>query len=557
MRSYLVGFAVLWVWAGGALALESLEQSDDKVNKPNRRTNDGISPRQPSSSPFGLNKNLHPRQELNDLPDPNPNGLQMISFNVQPDVYNNDPVALRKNPTRLHQEYFCYWRTPKEGFNAAIGYGALTSYLRDYPTERCNGPGGFCTPVYCNDNYIVAVCNWGDTPWSLPCYDVVTQARDILVAAGNRDMSRWDIGFTGRSERQKINDRKKMCIPHASVWTPEMIGYTWFNANPHFQVQLYYGFNSDIFGCTRTSGRILDLVVADAPLSQEEYLDKWYGVPLLNDTDSTDTSGGSNPKPGAPMKTLNGTRTSDSSKSGTLPLPLENSVPGYVGPNLKDYNPIDSIPPQELAGWKWQQQLKSLGVSQSKSATASPPQKTGKAKIYPDWYSKSFQVIPSTKAKTRAYGGGWVKDSSGTSTSMDPVAAEETGTLQAASLEEEVTPTSNSPIAVKTGQGTAKTTGHNTVTTPAPTRANDPQETETELSTDKSAKGDGSSKLAGEKTIKGESEKTGEGRENTARPTSTPVISQSVPAAATTLPPSAPPTTIVTSIRNKPQSDIS
>ncbi|KAK6542453.1 hypothetical protein TWF694_006407 [Orbilia ellipsospora] len=550
MKSYFVGIAVLWAWAGGAFALEPLERRNDQANSPGGSKDNGISPRQPAPNPFDRNKNLTPRQELNNLPDPNPNGLQMISFNVQPDVYNNDPIVLRKNPTRLHQEYFCHWRSPKDGFSFTWGFGKMNSYLRTYPTERCNGPGGFCTPVWCGDGYMVAVCNWSDTPWSVPCYEIVTQARDILIAVANRNMYRWEQGLAhdqsyvgGRSERQKINDQKKICIPHASVWTPEMIGYTWFNANPHYQVQLYYGFTSDIFKCSPLGG-LLDLVAADGPLTQEQYLDKWYNVPSLDDTNSTDTSsGGSNPKPSAPKKGLNGTISSGSSKSGTLPLPMDGSVPGYRGPNLKDYDPVDSIPPQEMAAWRWKQQLKSLGVTQSTSATAPPPQNTTVPKKFPDWYSKKFPVIPPKKSKTRAYRGG--RSSGGTSTSIGQVDAEETGASEPTSVEKNVKPTGDSVAVVKTSQGTTKMTSHKTVTTPAPTTA--ARETQSTSST----KGDKASKSASRKSnIEVNQKETGENN-STVVSASITAITPSVPPAATSQPPSASPTTIVTSVRNK------
>ncbi|KAF3902273.1 hypothetical protein ABW20_dc0104187 [Dactylellina cionopaga] len=424
MRSSLILTVVLWQWASSVFGVHESEtykfnaydrravEENDNGNRPtdtwlgahratvNRfakyRTVAGSTDGNPTPKRSGVNLgHIERRADPNDPP-------QVMSFNMQPMAQENDPYAARKNPARLHQEYFCHWRSTKPGFDLLNAHNYLSSYLNSYPTDMCSGPGGFCTPVWCKDRYIVAVCNWNDKPWQIPCFDVINQARDIIVAIANRDPDLWKNGLhtgTIRSERQQTNDRKKICVDHASVYQPEMLGYTWFNTNPHFQIQLFYGFPPERITCPKAG--LMDGVVGIA-MSQEDYLEKWYGIPSEKTLAKEDNGGkkddaGKKAKPGAPRP--EGSTPTD---KGTYPLPLDTSVPGYVGPNLKDYDPIEFIPPNEVNQYLHDQWVKSHPpkTADTKTKTAKESGKGSGAKPMPKLEpSDSAKATTTTAAK--------------------------------------------------------------------------------------------------------------------------------------------------------------
>ncbi|EPS38395.1 hypothetical protein H072_7876 [Dactylellina haptotyla CBS 200.50] len=330
---------------------------------------------------------------------------------MQPHVDEDDPVSLRKNPTRNHQEFLCYWRS-QDGFKPQTIYNHLTSYLHQYGTTVCSGPGGFCTMVWCKDNYFISVCNWSDKPWQVMCQDIIRQARDLVVAVNNENEKSWeiqdishgqgdDVLGAGSKERQIANDRKKICQASQAVYHPNMIGLTFFNANPYFQVQLYYQFPSEQIVCPigegdhrdgANPGSIYPEVQGNAK-SQDEYLEKWYNIPSEKTLTGEDGEGSGKAAPG-----LRGNKTkTGGSKSNNLPLPQDYSIPGYRGPNLKDYDPAQFMPPAQAAQWKHEQMLKSLGLTTvktektkaSKGANTSATQGPSLRK-FPSWYTKTF-----------------------------------------------------------------------------------------------------------------------------------------------------------------------
>ncbi|KAF3930058.1 hypothetical protein ABW19_dt0203733 [Dactylella cylindrospora] len=321
-----------------------------------------FSPLKPRSPTSETSKRLYRRQDIEPL--------EIMSFNMQPDVGGDDPVALRKNPARMHQEFFCHWRTPVDNYDIRTAYEVVTDYLEEFPMDYCSGPGGYCTPVYCIQGFLITACNWNDKPWQIFCSDLMTQAQDLVIALSNKDPVLWQDGINqGRSARQKANDQKKLCIDHSSVYTPEMLGYTWFNTNPHFQVRLYYGLQKERVPCLHP-GKMHPDVLGKAK-AQEWYMQEWYGI--LQPGQVEDLLNGTNPNPKRPPGNKPAPTITDrnSTFNGTFPLPVEiptgtGGAANYRGPNLKDYDPLEFIPPGQVG-----QYLYEKGITKKKSKTKS------------------------------------------------------------------------------------------------------------------------------------------------------------------------------------------
>ncbi|KAJ6263975.1 hypothetical protein Dda_0113 [Drechslerella dactyloides] len=423
MRPSFVGFAILSLWASSSFARATTEEEIENLRKLHKwapRAADEYGPPDPnwdedaavrSLSPAAFPDEADASTSSSDHADlkrrDDALSLEIASFNMQPNVVNDDPIALRKNPMRKHQEYFCYWRTPRPGFSPQNAYDAVNGYLETLSIEMCSGPGGYCTPVFCKNHYVVAVCNWNKKPWQLRCYDLMLQARDIAVAVGNNYDELWETGINPTvSEQQKAMDRRKLCVSHSSVYTPEMIGYTFFNTNPHFQIQLYYGFPDDRITCD-TDGTMFNKVVGDAK-SQDDYEWDWFSVATEKKLDeleqeaSKDDKG--NPKPGVnpDLGKKNGTKD-DSGLPSPVEEPKDDGEGGknYKGPNLKDYDPIDFIPPDQVRDWRVEQWRKSHSAeiaSAHKAAHKSRPPKNYTVPTLPP--AKATNSFPAGYAKS-------------------------------------------------------------------------------------------------------------------------------------------------------------
>ncbi|KAK6522320.1 hypothetical protein TWF281_002884 [Arthrobotrys megalospora] len=296
--------------------------------------------------------------------------MNVKSYNIHPDVVNDDPVIVRMNPSREHMEYFCNWRSPRDGFDVRYAYQLFSKMLLDFSrkSSKCSGPANFCTKAVCREGYIVEVCQYGDKPWELPCDDVLDMARDSMMAVGNRDMGIWENGFVDvpRSKQQETNDRKKMCVEHSSVYQPEALVIAFWNANPRFHVRTSYGYPPERISCEQPG---VQYSVMRQAASQEQYLKNWYDRITLAEIEGEEGGGKKNPKPAAKapnsgnVTTENGDEThkgrvfppkgspNDTDAEGlpyyedphgTYPTVVEVvDKSGYRGPAFEDYNPED------------------------------------------------------------------------------------------------------------------------------------------------------------------------------------------------------------------------
>ncbi|KAK6496142.1 hypothetical protein TWF481_002167 [Arthrobotrys musiformis] len=313
-----------------------------------------------------------------------PGLIPAISFNVHLDVVGDDPRVQRKNNARLHWEYFCNYRSPREDFNIRLIYDLLTEYLKNFgaTADWCSGPGDFCTKVWCQGGYFVEVCNYGFTPWQVRCEYFMAAARDLVMAKANTDDRIWEAGFPERprSRQQEINDRKKMCINHESVYQPEAIGIAFWNSLPNFMVRLSYGYPSSRVKCENPG---IQATIHRAAASQKQYLEKWYDKKQLLELDGSDKEGTPNPKPSTPKLDKNPNSTAADAKDnqgewyngqwyplkgsvndtdmfglpywrdpdGVYPnLPNLNDENGYYGPPLSNYDIQDFMVPDSEDG---------------------------------------------------------------------------------------------------------------------------------------------------------------------------------------------------------------
>ncbi|KAK6353579.1 hypothetical protein TWF696_005541 [Orbilia brochopaga] len=427
MRSSIVGLAVLGVWAGSSFARSMPDEEIEALRRRHKwgpRAADEYGPPDPNWDENAAVRDLSPAAFPSDTSDHGTLNrrqlaLEIASYNMQPDVLNADPVAMRKNPPRKHQEYFCYWRTPRPGFSPQNAYDAINVYLSTIPMEMCSGPGGYCTPVYCKNGYVVSVCNWNKKAWQILCYDLMMQARDIAVAVGNNFESLWETGIDPTvSETQLANDRKKICIAHSSVYTPEMIGYTFFNTNPQFQIQLHYGFPDDRITC-EADGKMFPNFVGEVK-RQDDYEWDWYSVATDKKLDELEEQATKEQqrKSGAKPDALPPPKKDNSS----LPLPVEQQPDDgeggqdYKGPNLKDYDPESFIPPDQLDQWRLQQWQKShsaeiasrhkaahKSLTRTRNAKEAPRAKPTKVlNSFPAGYTKSVNSARKAAYRSQA-----------------------------------------------------------------------------------------------------------------------------------------------------------
>lgn len=298
--------------------------------------------------------------------------VQFATFNVNPDIVNGDPNAEAREPPQYHQEYFCHWRSPKEGFNAKDIHRLLTEAIEKEDYDMCSGPGGVCTLIWCNGDYWVTVCDYGDTEWALACADLLIDARNLVVAILNEDDGFWRDGFggeVGRTDQQKVNDQKKICIKNSAVYTPEAIGFTFFNLNPMFRVHLYYRFPAERLLCNEEG---LQGDAIGPAKTQKWYQENYYGIkdwdaePEPDDNKNAQQGPKPGPKPGPnahqpkpvyadPSKVLHNTGKGLGRKEG------------YHGPDLDQYPLEDRLSPEQLDKYyeeRRHNEMRALGMTQ-------------------------------------------------------------------------------------------------------------------------------------------------------------------------------------------------
>ncbi|EWC47785.1 hypothetical protein DRE_02985 [Drechslerella stenobrocha 248] len=426
MKSSVIGLAVLGLWAGSSFGRTAAPIEGEELHRKHKwapRAADELGPPDPDwdedlavrdLSPHAFPVEYDPPPSKNASPDlkrRQANSLEFVSFNMQPDVGNGNPEALRKNPARKHQEFFCHWRTAPEGYDVRTAWEVFSDFLNKFPIDTCSGPGGYCTPIYCMAGYTVAVCNWSNKPWEIRCMDLMLQARDIVTALANRaDKLLWEKGLDStRSDQQRLNDQKKQCISHSSVYNPQMLGYTWFNTNPYFQIQLYYGFPDKVIDCV-SGGNIFPHIKGKAQ-RQDDYLWDWYGILTDRKEEELQNKGGRggndnkkgqtpvNPlKPGAPPPTRTNRTATETDDS--LPLPLEtptgtDGAANYKGPNLHDYDPEDFVPADQVAEWKIEQWRKRIGLDKSWNDTTTNNGDATKTAMLPT-FTEQMSISNST-----------------------------------------------------------------------------------------------------------------------------------------------------------------
>ncbi|RVD90324.1 uncharacterized protein DFL_001296 [Arthrobotrys flagrans] len=392
MKSSSLGLVVLWALAGGTLALNEVDLNGVGRKNLAARDTDAVPGLDLDSSSVDLDEELEDdwdenlairslapeifegqeaQVDVNKLSrrSPTPGLLPAISFNVHPGVTGDGPQEQRKNPAREHWEFLCNWRSPRENFNIRFIYDLLTDYLESYSNlpDWCSGPNNFCTKVWCQHSYFVEVCNYGTAPWQVLCTNVISLARDIVIAKANLDPNIWEWGFPERprSKQQETNDRKKICINHSSVYQPEALGIAFFNTMPRFFVRLSYGYPESRVPCEH-AGVQGDIRRASA--SQEQYMRAWYGRIQIADIDGDDKKGSGGAKPSVqgekedkddktkgrifpPKGSVNDTDNFGlpyyKDPGGTYPdVPEVNGqANGYFGPPMTNYDPRDFIIP--------------------------------------------------------------------------------------------------------------------------------------------------------------------------------------------------------------------
>ncbi|KAF3907320.1 hypothetical protein ABW21_db0208043 [Orbilia brochopaga] len=428
MRSSIVGLAILGLWVGNSLARSVPDEDVEAFRKHHKwapRAADEYGNPDPNwdenAALRDLTPDAFPSDDSSTHSKRSPLELEIASFNVHPGVVNNDPDELRKNPLRKHQEYFCYWRTPRPGFAPQNAYYAINHYLdNNFSMDMCSGPGGYCTPIYCFNHFVVAVCNWNKTPWQIRCMDLMVQARDLAVAMGNQFDELWRTGIDPHvSEAQKNFDRKKLCVSHSSVYTPEMLGYTFFNTNPQFQVQMYYGFPDDRITCDG-EGQIFSKIRGNVK-RQDDYEWDWFSVATDKKLDELEqeASKGDKKSGAKPDAVPNLEKNDTSGLPSPVDFPKDDGEGGadYKGPNLKDYDPVNFIPPDQVNQWQleqWQKSHSAEIASASKEALEKATRLSSKnytiptavpytkPNAFPKGYTKSVQSAVKAGYKSQA-----------------------------------------------------------------------------------------------------------------------------------------------------------